>query len=426
MGYLDDSRIRGIFSARNILLGATILFSASLIILPATAPEAAFTAFFIGAACWLHMISRNQLETIIVERVHHPRVFEGGQVPVVLRLHRSGGLPVQMLEVRDQFQASLLTDQRHLIPVLSVGWEVAINYSHTADRHRGLYILGPLLLRAGDPLGVFFEEREAACLTHLTVYPRPDPLPFYRIPGPYPPGGSSLDFIPQVGYGEEILGVREYRPGDPPARVHWRTSARRGELHVVQLNRQVQVEAAVMVDLTRRSRLGLGNETTTELAVRAAISVLTRAHEARHRLSLFYTHEKPVVYPAASGLSHLHMLLDRLAIIQPAGEADFWEACGPRALMLARGSRAVFVVTALGTPAGAAVELVKRLVAGGVAVDIALIDEHDFIRIYRDQEFNIKDGLPTFAELKETLTLAGARVFPLTKTSPHLSSECEL
>lgn len=421
MSRMDDARIRGIFSARNVLVGGALFLACLLAALPGSAVEAALAAFLIVAALWLKLISRNQLGPVRIERIHQPRVFEGERTPVLLRLHRGGGLPVQMLELRDQFLASLEHDERQLVPLLSEGYEVLLHYRHHADRHRGLYTLGPVQLRAGDPLGVFFEERELPCLTDLTVYPKADPLPFYRIPGPQPQGGPSMDYAPQVGDGEEVLGVREYHPGDPPGRVHWRTSARRGGLHVVQLNRQLQGEVAVMIDLTRRSRMGLGGESTTELGIRAAISILSRAFEARHRFSLTYAHEELTRLPAESGLSHLHMLLDRLAILAPGGETEFWRPFAARALALAPGSRAVFIVTAMETPPGPVGELVRRLVLRGVAVDIVLIDEREFIRIYRDQEFDIRKKLPDFARVMSELRLAGARVFPLTRTEPRLA-----
>jgi uncharacterized protein (DUF58 family) len=285
-------------------------------------------------------------------------------------------------------------------------------------------LLGPLTLQAGDPLGVFFDQREVECITTLTVYPKADPLPDYFIPGPAAQAGPSLDFLARVGQGEEVLGVREYRAGDSPARIHWRTSTRRGRLHVIQLDSPIQAELAVMIDMTRRSRLGLGAETTTEVAIQSATSILKRGHEARHRLSLAYAHEEAVFFPAGSGLAHVHFLLDRLAVLNPAGEADFWTACGPRALMLPPGSRAVLIVPALCTPREPAQDLIKGLVGAGVGVDLVLIEDQDFLRIYRDQEPDVqRDTLP-FAELARTLALAGARVYPVGRwrTLPEVTS----
>lgn len=410
---LSDPRIGGLLSARNIVVGAVLIFPIYLLFFPTTPAQAALTGFIAGAALWLWLISRHQLDSVRLTRSHLPRVFEGTNVPVTLTVSRGSGLPVRMLEVRDQFLASLEVSQRHLIPILAEGWEVLLHYERLAERHRGLYLLGPVRLRTADPLGVFFEERDVECITTLTVYPQADPLPDYIIPGPAAASGPSMDVLARMGQGEEILGVREYVHGDPPLRVHWRTSARRGNLHVIQLNRSIQAELAVMLDLSRRARFGLGAESTIEQAIRAAVCILTRAHDACHRFSLTYTHEEPVIFPAGTGMAHLHLLLDRLAILSPAGETDFWPTCGARALMLQPGSRAAFIAAAYNTSLNETVDLVKRLIHIGIGVDLVMLDERDFIKIYKDQEYDARKNPISFEEKIDTLRQAGARVFPL-------------
>ena len=336
-----DPRIGGFFSARNILVASAVSMLLWLATLPATPAQAALAGFVIATAIWLRLASRRQLEAVGIERDHRPRVFERDPVEVILRLTRGRGFPIQMLELEDQFLASLDVRERHLVPVLGQDWEVLLHYNRTAERHRGLYVLGPIQLRGADPLGVFVDAIELPTFSRLTVYPRTLALPFYTIPAPNPPTGASMDAVSRVGQGEEVLSVREYRRGDSPSRVHWRTSARRRRLHVVELNRPIQAELAVLLDLTRRTRFGTGAEATDEMAVRAAIQVLTRALDRCHRFSLAIAREELEVLPAGSGLHHIQLLLDRLSVIQPAGEIDFWRDCAPRALTLGPGSRAV-------------------------------------------------------------------------------------
>lgn len=410
---LFDPRIGGLFSARYILISGACFFIVSLIFLPSTPAQAGLAGFMIGAGLWLYAVSRGQLKTVSAQRIHQPRVFEGDSVSLALRVRRGPGLPIQMLEVQDQFLASFHIRQEHLIPLLAPGWEVQLHYSRPVEHHRGLYLIGPVKIRTADPLGVFFTERELDCMTKLTVYPKADPLPGYCIPGPQAPAGASLDRVTRIGQGEEVLGVREYIAGDPPTRVHWRTSARRGKLHVVQLNCPIQVEVAVMVDLTRRSRLGLGMESTTEMAIRAAVSILSKTHEARHRFSLGYVQQEAVFFPAGSGMGHLHLLLDKLAMLNPIGEGDFWEECGRRALMLPAGARAVFIVSTINTPLKPAQELIKKLCGSGIEVDFVLLDEREFIKIFKDQEKDIRSDQPAFEEYVQTLTRAGARIYPI-------------
>lgn len=414
--YYLDTKLGGYSRSRNLFLLASGLIVLSLVFLPSTPAQAALGAFVLVTAVWLKLLSRRLLDGIRVTREHPGQVFEGDGVQVSLRVERGEGYPVQLLELEDQFMAGLTIGQHQLVPLLSRQWRVSFHYRQSADRHRGVYFIGPVQLRVADPLGVFFCQRDLPSLSRLIIYPHPHPLPDYQIPGPQPPTGPSLDTRAQVGQGEEILGVREYRHGDPPSRVHWRTSARRRQLHVVQLNRPLQTELAVMLDLTRRARFGLGAESTTEIAIHTATSILSRGFLAHHRISLACAHRDPVTFPARSGLAHLHLLLDHLAMVAPAGEMDFWGFCAPRALMLKPGSRLVLILTSGLVQVETALDLIRRLVITEVAVDIVLIDERPFIKIYSDQETNRKEKGLDYANLTRQLRMAGARVFPLDRT----------
>lgn len=420
--FYQDPRLGGMWSSRNIVLGAVVLLPLAALLTRATPAQAGLAAMIVGAAMWLRLSTRRQLDGVELERTHRPRVFEGDTLEVMLSVRRGEGLPIQLLEIEDQFMASLSISRRHLVPLLAGGYEVLVHDNQRADRHRGLYIIGPIGLRAADPLGVFFETRELATLTRLTVYPRAEPLPHYQVPGPWAPLGPSMDRVERVGQAEEVLGVREYRPGDPPSRVHWRSTARRAELHVMELNRSIQAELTVMLDMTRRMRLGVGGESTVEVAVAAATAVLTRGHEARHRLSLAYAREAFVRLPVGSGMDHLHLLLDRLAVITPDGETPFWEACAAHGLSRPRGSRVVFVVVDALVISEQAHPLIQRLVARGVAVDVILINNRKFMRIYSDQSAPLDPAGGGFEALAASLTAAGARVYPLTRDQPRLSS----
>ena len=55
---------------------------------------------------------------------------------------------------------------------------------------------------------------------------------------------------PRAGYGNEVFGVREYRPGDSLRRIHWRSSARRGELVVREYEPPGLQTLTILVDPT--------------------------------------------------------------------------------------------------------------------------------------------------------------------------------
>lgn len=413
-------RYRHIFNATGSFMLLALFCVGCLAFLPSSPAQAALAGVVWGTGVWHFWISRRQLDGITIIRSHRARIFQNDAVWVTLRVGRGDGFPIEMMELEDRFMASLERRQSHLIPMLGHDWEVLLHYERSAERHRGRYLLGPVRLHVADPLGLFPRFREVDCITPLTVYPHAVALPNYHVPGPEAMSGPSLNEIDRSGQGEQILGVREYQRGDPVSRIHWRTSIRHHKLHVIEQDRPLQAELAVLVDLTRGSKYGLGAETTTERAIGAATSILRRGFETGHRLSLAYAQQTFVHYPAASGMDHLHWLLDRLAVVQPRGETDFWEAVQSVAISLASGSRAVFIVPAPRLQFESTYKLFTELIAAGVAVDLVLIDEQGFLKIYRDQEEDLRRPRRSFETLIQAFTLVGARVFPLTRVRPEL------
>lgn len=403
------------YSARNSLLGVLACLGVLVVGAPATATQAAWVAFIAGFFVTAWLMSRGALEGISVERRHRQRVFEGDFVPLQLIVRQQQGLAQSLVMVEDQFLASLSVRHRHLIPMLSPKWEASLQYYKEAERHRGLYMIGPVQLWAADPMGIFYRSIEADCITTLTVYPRAISLGGYKLLGNEPAAGPSMEKIERIGHAEEIIGVRAYQPGDPINRIHWRTSMRRGELHTMQADTHVQTEVALYLDLTRRARFGTGAESTTEIAVGCATSILTEAGALRHRISLTWAQKEVEAFPAGAGLAHLHLLLDRLAMVSFGGELKFWNAIAAHAALLNRGSRAIFIAPAATTPADAACDLVRQLTLKGVAADVILIDDSRLIRMWRDQEPPALEAPIRFQRLTRDLERAGARVLPLSR-----------
>jgi uncharacterized protein (DUF58 family) len=58
---------------------------------------------------------------------------------------------------------------------------------------------------------------------------------------------------PRAGSGTELFGVREYRPGDSLRRIHWRLSARQGELVVREFEPPGVQTLGIFVDPSPRS-----------------------------------------------------------------------------------------------------------------------------------------------------------------------------
>jgi len=115
---------------------------------------------------------------------------------------------------------------------------------------RGGFKLGPTRLVSGDPFGLFRTERVFPAEHSLVVLPMIYKISSFVSPPGLLPGGQvirrkALDITPHAS------GVREYVPGDPMKRIHWPTTARRGQLIVKEFEQDPQAEVWFFLDAQR-------------------------------------------------------------------------------------------------------------------------------------------------------------------------------
>lgn len=115
---------------------------------------------------------------------------------------------------------------------------------------RGVYAVGPLAIEHSDPFGMARSVSAQGGTDDLTVVPEVVPLPGGAL-STADAEGSALLVQRRVLGNDDDLTTREYRRGDALRRVHWRASARHGELMVRQEEQRSFPEVRVLLD-TRR------------------------------------------------------------------------------------------------------------------------------------------------------------------------------
>src|SRR4029078_6306094 len=71
--------------------------------------------------------------------------------------------------------------------------------------------------------------------------------------------------------------VRPYAPGDSMNRIHWKSTARHGEIQVKEFDLEQTADAWIILDLQRSVQTGRGDESTAESAIRVAASIADKA-----------------------------------------------------------------------------------------------------------------------------------------------------
>jgi uncharacterized protein (DUF58 family) len=119
---------------------------------------------------------------------------------------------------------------------------------------RGVYDIGPLAVEYTDPFGLCVSRVTVGVRQSLYVVPAISPL---AENGPIFIAGDGTARLTQraaTGSDDDLM-TREYRSGDALRRVHWRASARYGELMVRQEEQRSVPEARLLID-TRRDGYG--------------------------------------------------------------------------------------------------------------------------------------------------------------------------
>lgn len=157
---------------------------------------------------------------------------------------------------------------------LRPGRTTAVSYP-VPTRRRGVVQVGPLEVSRRDPLGLVAVVRRYG--DPVTVWVRPRVHPIQAVPvGLSRSMDGRVDRVPQGSI--TFAALREYVVGDDLRQVHWRTSARVGELMVREhVDTSLPRMVVLLDDRAAAHAPGAGGESTFEAACEAAASVLVAA-----------------------------------------------------------------------------------------------------------------------------------------------------
>ncbi|MGH3714768.1 MAG: DUF58 domain-containing protein [Micromonosporaceae bacterium] len=243
----------------------------------------------------------------------------GSAARVVLRLHNSSAMPTGTLLLEDRLPYALGSRPRLVLERLGARRTSSVAYTVRADV-RGRYEIGPLRVRLTDPFGLCELAREFPSTSHLTVIPQVITLPPIRIAGEYTGSGESRSRSVAV-HGEDDAATREYRHGDDLRRVHWRSTARTGELMVRREEQPWTHRATVILDPRLAAHRGEGPASSFEWAVSAVASIAMHLQEAGYKLRLV-TGVGPGHDFGNLDEPGMGKLLDHLAEVKPDPDLD--------------------------------------------------------------------------------------------------------
>jgi uncharacterized protein (DUF58 family) len=204
------------------------------------------------------------------------------------------------------------------LPALSPGNQAQARLEARTFR-RGVLHFDAMTIARPDALGLFRSSVRIAARDNLLVLPKRYVIPPLALPGSrmFQQGGVSL--AASIGDSEEFVGLRDYRPGDPLQRVHWKSFARMGRPIVKEYQDEFFERHALVLDT-------FGGETeagTFEEAVSVAASFACTLDTQECLLDLLFVGDAACCYTAGRGQLQPAALLEALAGAQLRANEGF-------------------------------------------------------------------------------------------------------
>jgi len=263
-----------------------------------------------------YLIGRRPLPLEGMRSDARPRLHEGETISMEVQLTASRRLSTFILQ--EYVPPGLGEPARVPVATLDGGESVTHSYKLTCWR-RGVYQLGPLVARWGDPFGLTQREVTLAEPFELLVHPAIEYVqdrPLTRLfedPPIRPPVSKPW---PE---GLEFYGMRHYTPGDDLRRVVWRAYARTGQLLVRESEQGITDKITIVLDQDRRYHSAGEVSESLEAGVKAAASLGIRHLREGYSVTL-EGNERRLLAPVRGGNAQM-MLLDALARVDLARES---------------------------------------------------------------------------------------------------------
>jgi uncharacterized protein (DUF58 family) len=208
--------------------------------------------------------------------------------------------------------------ERGELAALAPGERQEVKLAFT-PRRRGRIELAGLTVGRADPLGLVQGLARLPLPAHLIALPRRYRLPDVALPGrrKFQPGGVSL--AASIGDSEEFLALRDYRPGDPLQRVHWKSFARSGKPVVKDYQDEFFERHALVLDTGSTS----GEDAAFEDAVALAASFVYTIDTPECLLDLLFVEDGVRAYTAGRGQLQSEHMLEVLAAVSPSEPGAF-------------------------------------------------------------------------------------------------------
>jgi len=269
-----------------LLLAAAWTFNLGILVYAFYALTAIFFVSHLFASGWIASLKASrQVNQLVAE--------EGETIPVSIGVRNHGRLPITWVLVEDMIRRSdrsgkgkrLEITGRHMeVRDFKAGEKLQLIYQVKCLR-RGYYQLGPLVAETGDLFGLNRRYRVLQSPDYLLVQPKVIPLDGYDVASRRPIGEIVITHR-LFEDPTRIAGVRQYQNGDELSRIHWRATARTGQLQSKVYEASSVAGATILLDFHRDSFASAHEPVRSELAITCVASIVNALQQMGQQVGM--------------------------------------------------------------------------------------------------------------------------------------------
>jgi uncharacterized protein (DUF58 family) len=312
---------------------------------------------------------------------HVQECYAGDQIEMVEVIENHKLLPVFWLRVESTIDASLRFHTEETLDIhegrrtqyhkslFTLGPYRRIRRTHKVIcAQRGVYRLDTVSVSAGDLFGLSENQRSFPVSTAVTVYPQVIDIEDV----PLPAHGWQGDVSVRRWIVEDpfmIAGVRNYVSGDPMNRIHWKATARTGEMQVYKHDYTAEQRLVVYLNIEDKDTIkGLvHNEEWIEKGISYAATIISDV--ISQGISVGFGHngyrldhpDLDVRLPIGGGRAHLLAVLTEMSNIELRCKLRFHDYLEEDTLFTEERRDYLLITTHLSTEVQTRIEQLKRI-----------------------------------------------------------------